>query len=109
MTQYLGLDVSLKETKLTCLMKRAIGFGVADARLSLLRSLQQCGGMLPLRCNGLRLDDRPPGFRLRSRPKAYQWSVSMRVTPALDRRLIDRCRAMRPVACSYLSARNKGG
>jgi hypothetical protein len=31
-------------------MKRAIGFGVADARLTLLRSLQQCVGTLRLRC-----------------------------------------------------------
>jgi len=31
-------------------MKRAIGFGVADARLRLLRSLRQCVGTLRLRC-----------------------------------------------------------
>jgi FkbM family methyltransferase len=32
MTQYVGLDVSLKETKLRCLMKQATEFGVVDAR-----------------------------------------------------------------------------
>ncbi len=50
MTQYVGLDVSLKETKLHVLDEGAIGFGVADARLTLLRSLQQCVGMLRERC-----------------------------------------------------------
>jgi hypothetical protein len=43
MTQYVGLDVSLKETKLHVLDD------VADARLSPLRSLRRCVGTLPLR------------------------------------------------------------
>ena len=49
MTQYVGLDVSLKETKLHVL-DEAGNRSVADARLTLLRSLQQCVGMLRERC-----------------------------------------------------------
>jgi hypothetical protein len=49
MTQYVGLDVSLKEKSFTYLMKQAIEFGVVDARPIPQRSLQQCAGTLPVR------------------------------------------------------------
>jgi hypothetical protein len=47
MTQYV---VSMRETKLHVLDEAGRGCGVADAQLNRLRSLRQCGGMLPLRC-----------------------------------------------------------
>jgi hypothetical protein len=43
------LDGWRRRQSFTYLMKRAIGFGVDDARLSLLRLLQRRVGALPLR------------------------------------------------------------
>jgi hypothetical protein len=66
-----------------CLMKQATEFGVVDARPIPLRSLQQCAGTLPVRpVLDTRLDHLPPGSGRRSPPRAYQWSVFMRVTSA---------------------------
>ena len=47
MTQYVGLDVSLKETKLHVLDEA--GYRVVDAQPIPLRSLQQCAGTLSVR------------------------------------------------------------
>ncbi len=58
MTQYVGLDVSMEETKLHVLDGRASGYGVGDVRLNPLRSLRQFVGALRLRrASDLRLDN----------------------------------------------------
>jgi hypothetical protein len=60
MTQYVGLDVSMRETKLYVLDEagqRVSGCGVDDVQLTPLRLLRRCVGMRPLRCVlGSRLD-----------------------------------------------------
>ena len=57
MTQYVGLDVSMKETKLHVLDKQASGCGVADAPLNPPQLLRQFVSTLRLRCVlGSRLD-----------------------------------------------------